>query len=113
METHKEAIEQLIERAEEFGKSTVELYRLKTIDKTADVVSSIATRAIVMFVFVLFFVILNIGMALWIGSLVGKTYYGFFIVAGFYAIVALILFLLRDKWIKKPIRNSIIIEALN
>jgi hypothetical protein len=113
METHNEAIQELIERAEIFGKSTVELYKLKAIDKAAETVSSILTRAIIMLVFLLFFVILNIGIALWIGSQMTDTYFGFFILSGFYAVVALILFLMRDKWIKKTLRNNFIIQALN
>jgi len=60
-----------------------------------------------MFVFVT-----NIGASLWIGELLGKSYYGFFCVAGFYIVViGFIYFFMRD-WIKKSIGNSIVSEIL-
>jgi hypothetical protein len=61
---------------------------------------------------VLFFLILNIGVALWLGDLLGKSYYGFFAVSGFYAVLALFFFIFRDQMIKKPLNNSIINQVL-
>jgi len=113
MENHPGSMEALAECAEQYGKTSIELYRLKAIDKSADVVSSLAAKLAVIVFFTLFFLILNIGIALWIGDLLGKTYFGFFIVAGFYAFVGVILYGFRNKWIKTPVRNSIITQALN
>jgi len=58
----------------------------------------------------MFFMILNIGIALWIGEMLGKSYYGFLILSGFYAILAIIVQIFSNRWIKKPIRNSIILQ---
>ncbi len=113
METQSNTIEALVERAGQYGKTSIELYRLKAIDKSAEVVSSFATKLAVIVFFTLFFLILNVGIALWIGDMLGKTYFGFFIVAGFYAIAGTLLYTYRDKWIKAPVRNSIILHALN
>lgn len=113
METHIKAVTELIDRAEAFGKSTVELYRLKSIDKAADIISSLVVRIVVMTAFILFFIFLNIGIALWIGSATGENYIGFLIVACFYAIAGLVLYFFRARWIKTPVRNTIITQALN
>ena len=113
METQSTTIISLVERAEQYGKANVELYRLKMIDKSAEVVSTMATKLAVIIFFTLFFLILNVGIALWIGDLLGKSYLGFFSVAAFYAIAGILLYAFRDKWIKTPIRNSIILQALN
>ena len=56
----------------------------------------------------IFIVLLNIGIALLLGDLLGKAYYGFFIVAAFYAIIGIILYSSRDKWIKTPIINGLV-----
>ena len=61
----------------------------------------------------LFFITLNFGIALWLGDLIGKIHYGFFVVAGFYALIGLILYIFRNKWIKKPLNDSMINEMLN
>ena len=113
MDDHLKTQESLIERLEQYSKSNVELYRLKAIDKSADIISTLAVRMTVSIFFTLFFVIMNLGVALWIGTILEKSYYGFFIVSGFYALLGIILFPFRNKWIKTPIKNLIIIQGLN
>lgn len=112
MEDQESLIESLIEKGEQYGKTTIELLKLKTLDKSADVASSLISWAIVIVFAVLFFLILNIGIALWIGELLGKSYYGFFSVAGFYAILAIIFTVFREQFLKSPVNNSIITQVL-
>jgi hypothetical protein len=49
---------------------------------------------------------------LWIGKLLGETFYGFFIIGGLYAVLAVVLQLYRDQLIKYPVSNSIIKQML-
>jgi len=112
MEDQQSLIESLIEKGEQYGKTTIELLKLKTLDKSADVASTLISWAIVIVFTVLFFLILNIGIALWIGELLGKSYYGFFAVAGFYALLAIIFALFREQWVKRPVNNSIVTQVL-
>jgi len=113
MEYKENLIESLIEKGEQYGKTTLELIKLKTIDKSADVASTLVSWVIVIVLIVLFFFIINIGLALWIGELLGKSYYGFFVIAGFYALLSIIFGLFREKLIKKPVNNSIISQVLD
>lgn len=106
-------IENLIEKGEQYGKTTIELLKLKTLDKSADVVSNIVSWAVVIVFAVLFFLILNIGVALWLGELFGKAYYGFFAVSGFYALLAIVFGIFRKQLIKKPLNNSIVEQVLD
>lgn len=108
MEDKASTLETLIERAENYSKTSVELFKLKTIDKTSEVVSGLASGLIVIIIGALFFMILNIGIAFWIGEMLGKSYYGFFVLSGFYALLTLITKIFSNRWIRKPIRNSII-----
>ena len=112
MEDQESLIESLIEKGEQYGKTTIELLKLKTLDKSADVASTLISWAIVIVFAVLFFLILNIGLALWIGEIMGKSYYGFFAVAGFYALLAIIFGIFREQFVKNPINNSIITQVL-
>lgn len=113
MEEKTSLLETLLERTEGYVKSSAELYKLKIIDKSADVISTLVARFAILTFFILFFLISNIGAALWIGELFDRAYLGFFIVAVFYGLVGIILFLFRNRWIKKPLKNSIITQALN
>lgn len=112
MEDQASLIESLIEKGEQYGKTTIELLKLKTVDKSADVASTLISWAIVIVFTVLFFLIFNIGVALWIGELLGKSYYGFFAVAGFYALLAITFGIFREQLVKGPVNNSIITQVL-
>jgi hypothetical protein len=106
------SIEKLIERAEDYSKTTAELLKFKLIDKTSDIVSSLVSQLIIFVVVALFAFIINIGLSLWIGEMLGKPYYGFFVVAGFYLLVAIIIYTGREKLLKHPTKNSIIAQML-
>ncbi|MBK6285922.1 MAG: hypothetical protein IPF54_27460 [Draconibacterium sp.] len=106
-------IEPLIESIEAYSKTGVELVKLKTIDKVADGTSSMVAWLPVIIALILFFIIVNFGLALWIGSMLEMIYMGFFIVAGFYALAGIILYIFKDKWIKKPLYVSMINQMLN
>jgi hypothetical protein len=62
--------------------------------------------------FAMFALVLNIGVALWLGELLGKNYYGFFIVAAFYLFTGMVLHFFLHNWIKKPVSNLIITQVL-
>jgi hypothetical protein len=113
MDNKESPFEELVERAEAFGKTSFRLYTLKAIDKTSEIVSNLASQLVLIILLSLFFMILNIGIALWIGEMTGKSYYGFFILSGFYAILAVVVHIFSNRWIRKPIRNSIISQMQN
>lgn len=112
MEEKANSIETLFERVVAYGNTSITLLKLQTLDKSSDVVSTLVPRLCILIVTAMFILILSIGTALWLSDLLGKSYEGFFIVAGFYLIVALVLFSVR-KWIKKRIGNLVVTEALN
>jgi hypothetical protein len=108
MEDIKNSLDSLLDSAEEYGKTSIELLKLKALDKTSDVASTIISRAIAIFILFMFFLIITIGIAIWLGEIIGKYSYGFFIVAAFYGITGIILFFFMHKRIKTLINNSII-----
>ncbi|HVA99596.1 MAG TPA: hypothetical protein VNG53_11935 [Bacteroidia bacterium] len=105
-------IELLFEKAEDYSKTTLELLQLKAIDKSADVISTLIAQLAIIIAATLAIIAINIGIAFWIGKLLGSSFYGFFIVGGFYAIVAFTLHLFKNVWIKKPINNAIISQMM-
>lgn len=113
MENKTNLFEPVLERIEEYGKTTYELYKLKAIDKATSAVSSSIAFSITLLSFFFFLLILNIGVAIWLGDLLDKSYYGFFCVAGFYGVVGVILYSSKNNWIKKGISNSIISRVIN
>ncbi|HMG84052.1 MAG TPA: hypothetical protein VK559_13515 [Ferruginibacter sp.] len=113
METTKQDLEILFEKTADYVETKANLLKLQAVDKTADVVSSLVLILIAAVIFSVVFFILNIGLALWIGYLLGKTFYGFFILAGFYTIVGLSIYFLKGKFLKANLSNLIIKKLLN
>jgi len=108
METPSQNLESLFANAGEYLETKAELWKLKLVDKTSTALSSIVEKVILFFLGFLFFIFLNIGLALLIGYWLGHSFWGFFIMAAFYAIAGLLVHSLRDKLIKTPVANSII-----
>lgn len=113
MEDNAKLIEALVEKAADYGKTGFELAKLKTLDKTSDIASSLIPHSIVFVLFASFLIFVNFGLAFWLGEILGNTYYGLFIIAAFYLIAALVLHFFFHKRIKNLIWNFIIKQALN
>ena len=112
MKEESTSVEELLKKAEAYSITSLELIRLKSIAKTADVLSY-ATAHFVFLVFIAVFAMLfNIGMALWLGELMGRAYYGFIMVALFYGFLSLLIYIFRSRWIKDPVNNAIITRFL-
>ena len=112
MEENTKLLESLLERATEYGKTSFELVKLKTIDKTTDVVSSMVPHSIVFVLIATFMLFLNLGLALWLGDVLGKTFYGFLVVAGFYILAGMVIHFFLHKRIKKVVGNYFIKRML-
>lgn len=108
MENQSGPIESLIDRIKNYAETRIDLLRLKAIDKSSSFLSLFISLLIVILFGFLAFILLNIGLALLIGDLLGEAYYGFFIVAAVYLIIGLVIFKFHDKWIKTPLANTFI-----
>jgi fatty acid desaturase len=113
MEDNAKLIETLLEKTAEYGKASYELMKLKALDKTSDIVSSFIPHAVVFVIIAVFMLFLNLGLAFWLGDILGRTCFGFFVVAAFYGILGIILHFFMHKWLKKVICNYIIKNVLN
>lgn len=112
MEIKPNAFELLFEKAETFGRTTYEISKLKALETVTVVATTVVSRITVILMFSMFLLVFNIGVALFLGELIGKVYYGFFIVAAFYLIGGIILYFFLHKWIEKPLSELIITQAL-
>ena len=107
MEDKINLLESLLEKTEEYGKVSLDLLKLKALDKASDAVSSLLPRLAITLAVLFFVSMVNIGIALWLGEILGESWFGFLAVAAFYGFLGIMLFLFR-KGLKKLIGNSII-----
>ncbi len=113
MEKETNSIESLLHKTGDFLETKIELLKLQAVDKVTGVTSSMASGMILVMIIFLMLFTLNIGIAVWIGDMLGEIYYGFFLVSGFYFLVAVVIYLFRSKWLKKPLRDVLIKKMLN
>lgn len=98
----------LYDKAEQYSRTSLELFKLNAIDKSSDVISSLAVVISLTFIAAVFTLFINIGLALLIGKAIGNYANGFFIVSGIYVFIGLILYIFRKDLIKNPIDNIVL-----
>ena len=108
MDDNKTVAGKLIENARDIVETSYKLLVLKVVDKATRILSS-ALAAITFFVIGFFVVLfLGIGTAIWIGEALENMKAGYFITAGIFIVVILIIYLLRKKIVFPALRDSII-----
>jgi hypothetical protein len=112
MENNTTPIESLFEKVEDYGKTTLTLLKLNAVDKSADVFSFLAIKMVLFLFVVLFLFTLSIGISLWLGELLGKSYYGFFVTTGSYFLIGLFIQIFKTSLIGATVRKAVISEML-
>ena len=113
MENHPYSFAALFEKAGNHLETRIDLLKLQAINKSSEVTSSILSVVVILVICFFGITILNIGLALWIGELMGKTYLGFFILGGFYVVIGIVVHLFRHSWLKEPVTSMFIKKMLN
>jgi hypothetical protein len=101
-------VKNLIDNAVQYAETNISLIKLKAINKGSSVTSAFAAYIIIAAFVLMLIILLSIGVSLWVGKILGESYYGFFITSGFFVLLIMILYLLRNKWLKIPIANSLV-----
>jgi uncharacterized membrane protein YgcG len=97
-----------VQHVKEYVDASVKLAKLKAADKTSDAITNTAafTAAGVLGVFVLLFASITLALAL--GNWLDSNVWGFLIVTVFYAVLATVIILTKDKLIKMPVLNMLL-----
>jgi len=112
MEDQKNIFESLLESTVDYSKTGYELLKLKALDKTSNVVSSLISHYAVLILFASFMLFITIGLALWLGEILGKIYFGFFVVAVFYGITGIVIHFFLHETLKRIVGDYIIKKVL-
>lgn len=107
MELKKKA-EKLLNHLKEYVEIRLSLASLTVREKFSEIFSSVAAVFIFSLLVAFIFLFAGIGTALWLNDYFQSTFLGFFCVTGFFALVTILLFFNRNRWIKNPIIDAII-----
>jgi len=112
MEKKENLIEMLLERSIDYRKTSFELAKLKALDKATEIGSSLVPHLIEFIFLASFMLFFNLGLAFWLGEILGKIYLGFALVAAFYGLIVIIIIVFFHKLIKKHVSNYFIHQIL-
>jgi len=91
MENTKAHIQPLLESSEEYIRNGIQLNKLRFLDVFAETAANGISRLLLILFISLFVFSTTIALALWLGEILGKNHYGFLLVAGLYALAALMV----------------------
>jgi hypothetical protein len=112
MEDNTNMLGSLLDKAEDYGRTSYELVKLRALDKASEAVSSFVPHSLVFIMVASFILFFNLGLALWLGDILGKIFYGFFLVAAFYVITGITVHFLMHNWLKRIAGNYFIKHML-
>jgi len=101
-------IEEVLEDVKDYVNTSIDLYKLKTTEKGAEMASEAIIYLFIGVFAVLTLIFSSFAIAYAIGESTGKIYVGFLIVAAFYALTGIIILISKDKWLKGTLINNII-----
>lgn len=81
----------IVDNIKEYVQTRIELATLTAVDKATQLFVTLVTNLAFIIFALLAFLFLSFGLALWISALMGNFYSGFFIIAGFYLLIAIIV----------------------
>ena len=113
MESQKAEFENLVDDIKDYINTSAELYKLKATRQGAEVASVVIINMIVILLASLVLLFASVAAAFLVSELTGKTYIGFILVAGFYAIVVTIVMVTKDRWLKGLFTDNIIRTLYN
>lgn len=105
-------LEDLSDSLKEYLLLNIEILKLEATNQVTTIGSSVAGWLIVGISAFLFIFTLSIGLGFYLSALMGNTYSGFVIIAAFYFLLAIILFIGRKIIIEKPLREKMIKKIL-
>ena len=97
-----------LQHVKEYVEASVKLAKMKAAEKSSEVITNTAAygAAAILGVFMLLFGSITLAFAL--GNWLGDNVWGFLIVTLFYAALAVVVLLVKDKLIKIPVLNGLL-----
>ncbi len=95
----------LLDKLKEYINNRIDIIRIDFIEKSSEIISKILTAVIISLFSLFIFIFLSVGLALYLGNLFNDTATGFFIVAGIYALLVVILAIGRKFFFETPLIN--------
>jgi hypothetical protein len=112
MDEKENILSSLLDSVEEYSKTNIELIKLKGLDKASDIAAAAISRITAIIAYFTFLLMASLGVAFWLGDVLGRIWYGFFVVAAFYGLLGLLAYFFLHKGLKRIFADMIIHQTL-
>ena len=107
METQKEAARPIIEQAQEYVETRLELLKLEAIERSTSLIANVVVELVFAISLILTFLFASFTLALFLGDIFHSNWKGFGSVALIYLILS-VVFMVVKKPIERPIVNILV-----
>lgn len=101
-------IEELTENIKSYINTNIELIKYQAIERATVIMADTVTYVVIGLFMLLFVFFISLWACFYLSSLFDNNHTGIAIVAGFYLLLGLILFMVRKKMVIKPLRDKIV-----
>jgi hypothetical protein len=108
MEDQKLDAQEIIGKVKEYIEVRKELAILSAVEKGSQLFANLITDGLVVLFGVLAILFGSFALGFYLSELIGNSYAGFIIVTGFYFLLAITIYSVKDKFIEKHIVNGMI-----
>ncbi len=98
----------LTESFERYANTSFELVKMESANKVSLLGSALAGIVLLGFFAGTMILFLSFAFGMYLSSRLGNSYAGFFIVAAFYMMAGIVMYIFRNKYVIKPIRDFIV-----
>jgi len=99
---------EIIAKVKEYVDVRKEIAILSAVDKGSQLFANLATDGLVLLFGVLGVLFGSLAAGFYLSEVLGNTYAGFLIITGFYFLMAIIFYAIKDKYVEKHIINAAI-----
>lgn len=108
----KSSIQRIISRIKRYVGLQREYVMLSFAEKLTVLLTALIVGAVMMLVFSLALIFLSLAVCSWLSDVLGSKVYGYGIVALFYLVLGLIVYVKRRNWIANPIASVLVTMLL-
>ncbi len=105
--------EELVDNIKEYVNNRMESAKLSTAEKTSSIIAMLVAGMTMAFVLLFFLVFAGIAASLGLGEWLGVPWLGFLIMALFYLLLGIVVWLARSPLIQMPIIRLLLKQLFN
>lgn len=113
MEKTFSKVEELVGHVKDYVDNQIDTVKLSAAEKISKLLAGFISLAVSLLVLGLFILFASFALALAFGKLTGEWYWGFLIVAGFYLLLGIFIWMAREKLLRLPILNVLLKQLFN